>query len=58
MAIFSSEIVLDISSTVVDESKEIVLFEFASVSSNVTLSTSHMSTETSHLGSRRLMTCL
>ena len=35
---FSREVILDISSTVVDESKEIVLIEFASLSStNVTL---------------------
>jgi len=31
------EVIIDISSTVVDESKEIVLFEFASLSSNTTL---------------------
>jgi len=33
----SREVVIDISSTVVDESKEIVLIEFAPISSNTTL---------------------
>ena len=35
--VFYREVIIDISSTVVDESKEIVLFEFGSHSSNTTL---------------------
>ena len=34
---FCREVIIDISSTVVDESKEIVLIEFASISSNIAL---------------------
>ena len=34
LTVFSSEIIIDISSTVVDESKEIVLLEFAFLDSN------------------------
>ena len=42
-AVFCSEVIIDISSTDVDESKEIVLFEFASLSSNSSLRTTRMS---------------
>ena len=41
--VFCSEIIIDVSSTDVDESKEIVLFEFASLSSNSSLRTTCMS---------------
>ena len=37
IAMVCREVIIDISSTVVDESKEIVLIEFASLSSNTTL---------------------
>jgi len=37
--VYCREVILDISSLVVDESKEIVLIEFASLSSNDTLRT-------------------
>jgi len=36
-SVLCREVIIDMSSTVVDESKEIVLVEFASLSSNVTL---------------------
>jgi len=44
-AVYCREVIIDISSTVVDESKEIVLIEYASLSSNDTLRMIYMTSK-------------
>ena len=55
-SVYSREIILDISSTVVDELKEIVLFQFDSLS-NDTLRMTSFSVETSRLDGESFIPC-